>query len=447
MYQNKFILVLIGTCLCSHILMAHPQAETTFSGSAEGVFVAPSGGGTYSGVGTNYFKYGIALTSQNSLEFVGKSFNVTTPTGYVLGKDAQDRRSLFSIGRLTYHNGTTQGDSNPSGVQLKTSVQLFSPVSAGPTDVSSSLTFNITTNNGNQEENADYVYLPKSFAPITLTTVGGAPITIYPYGFGNASANGFTRLDKFFVYEEESASADFLAKITSSCESIVNGAVKTFTSNNGITMNAIFIPNFQLSLDEAAKLCGYDHFNWVQYITDIPSPNPFRAINNPQKALSTPFLDPPLGGYTYQSAEGGDDTLPYYLGENGPTASELQTSSTKTQLSFDDSPAWGNLPAKQSINFLSALVGTLGNGKFDTLYAWNWKTTFNGTSGGISRIKNIMPVDSHSGTGGITIIKKDLTAIEIPLGIRQLMQKDGARNIETYADLLPVPLLIPVLFD
>ena len=213
-FLKKEIQLYVVSLIYATQLMAHPQAETTFTGSAEGIFTNPVGGSVYSGVGTNYFRYGEASPSQNSLEFIGKSFNVTTPTGYILGKDAQERQTLFSIGTLTYHNGTTSGG-NPSGVQLKTSIQLSSPVSAGPVDVPASLTFNITTNNGNQEESADYVYLPHSFAPVVLTTSGGAPITFSSYGFGNASANGFTRLDKFFVYEEESASADLLAPFLS----------------------------------------------------------------------------------------------------------------------------------------------------------------------------------------------------------------------------------------
>jgi len=404
-------------------------------------------------VGTNYFRYGTASNSQNSLEFIGKSFKVTTPTGYILGKDAQKRRTLFSLGRLTYHNGTTTGESL-GGVQLKTSIQLHSPVSAGPTDISSSLTFNITTNNGNKEESADYVYLPKSFAPITLTTIGGAPITVSPYGFGNASANGFTRLDKFFVYEEESASADLLATIASSCESIVSGGVKTwigdFINENGsisknTVMNASFIPNFKLSLDEAAKLCGYDHFNWVQYVLDDPQPA-MVGVNNPQKVLKGPYLDPPLGGYTSQTY--GDDSLPYYLGENGPTAHELQDYSTKFKLTFDDAPQDEGLKGNDTVKFIIGLVGVLANDKYDMLHVWEWESNFNAHSGVASyRKHDALSIGNGNGTGGVSITKVDLTAEEIPLNIRQLMQKHGARNVETYVDLLPVPLLIPVLFD
>jgi len=44
MHKNKLISLLLGTCVCSHTLIAHPQAETTFSGATEGVFIDPSGG-------------------------------------------------------------------------------------------------------------------------------------------------------------------------------------------------------------------------------------------------------------------------------------------------------------------------------------------------------------------------------------------------------------------
>ncbi|MCI5160090.1 MAG: hypothetical protein D3906_17045 [Candidatus Electrothrix sp. AUS1_2] len=99
-------------------------------------------------------------------------------------------------------------------------------------------------------------------------------------------------------------------------------------------------------------------------------------------------------------------------------------------MSFSDIPAWGGLPSGDYIGFTTTLVGVLADNSWDALYSWNWKTTYNGTVGGVSRLKNVIPPDPDSGTGDVTIIKEDLTASDIPKIVRNLMEKDGARNLE-----------------
>lgn len=207
-------------------------------------------------------------------------------------------------------------------------------------------------------------------------------------------------------------------------------------------MNATFIPKFNLSLIEAAKLCGYDHFNWVQYVLDDPQADMY-AANNPTKRLKGPFLDPPIGGYTSEI----DDTLPYYLGENGPTGWELETYTSKAKLEFYDAPEDLDLQGNETVKFIIGLVGVLANDKYDMLYVWEWKSNYNGHTG-TAHFKNLSYLPP-GGTGDANITKKDLTAKEIPLSVRQLMQKDGARNIDVlvYMDLLPIPLLYNVIFD
>lgn len=56
------------------------------------------------------------------------------------------------------------------------------------------------------------------------------------------------------------------------------------------------------------------------------------------------------------------------------------------------------------LGFRTALVGINEDGSASPpLFQWTWTDTFNGTSGGIPRISNDLPVDPGSGTGGITI--------------------------------------------
>ncbi|HIP14339.1 MAG TPA: hypothetical protein EYG74_02495 [Sulfurimonas autotrophica] len=439
--MNKIILLIMFVLNNAEML----SAGTNFRGTARGIFVNYSGGSHQLGVGTNSYSYG--YPTPNRVSFFGKQFNVTTESGYIFGVPAQNNRPTFSLGTIEYYNGDTSD--GRASIQLDIEVHFTSPVATSAKTISSKLNFLVTPYNDDKYLSADYLYLPKSIRPETLLTQGGAPITIEPFGFATTDVSGFTTIDEFHVFEGEFASAELLAHITSSCEPIVNGAVKRWIGDHinpdntiakNTAMNATFIPKFNLSLDEAAKLCGYDHFNWVQYVIDDPRPT-MAGANNPQKVLKSPFLDPPIGGYTTLI----DDSLPYYWGENGPTAHELQKYSSKTKLEFYDAPGDPNLQDKDTVKFIIGLVGVLANDKYDMLYVWEWKSNYNGHTG-TAQFKNISYL-SPGGTGGVSITKVDLTAEEIPLNVRQMMQKDGARNVETYTDLLPVPLLIPVLFD
>ena len=58
----------------------------------------------------------------------------------------------------------------------------------------------------------------------------------------------------------------------------------------GPTILATFTPNFGFSLQTAAHLCGYDHFNWLQVVVADPH------VPDMPAGLHVPFIDPPLGG-------------------------------------------------------------------------------------------------------------------------------------------------------
>jgi len=80
-------------------------------------FTNPSGGGVSTGVGTDFFTWGdgYVYSGPSSLRFTGKSFKVTTPSGYILGTNAQKDRPTFSIGTLEYYNGDVKSGTYPGG--------------------------------------------------------------------------------------------------------------------------------------------------------------------------------------------------------------------------------------------------------------------------------------------------------------------------------------------
>jgi hypothetical protein len=155
-------------------------------------------------------------------------------------------------------------------VQLDTTAQVTHPVGTNPTTFTSQFNLITTPNEGNPITDADSVYLPKNLPPVVLKTPTGAPLTLEIEGFGNITGDGFSTIDKFSVLEEGTAQADLLGRFTSPCEPIIDNAVFVFQTNLDHTQNATFTPNFNLTISEAANLCGYDHFNWFQLVTSLP---------------------------------------------------------------------------------------------------------------------------------------------------------------------------------
>ena len=307
-----------------------------------------------------------------------------------------------------------------------------------------------TLNLGHAEDNADYVYFPSSIAPVAVGNANGAKITVEPVGFGKVSSNGFVKQNQFHVLELQTATAELYAQIKSPCEPIVRNAVRTFLTENGRRMNATFKPNFNLTIDAAAGSCGYDHFNWYQLVTHLPPGSPIHPKNAPSLDLSTitPFFDPVAGGFNYDSDDSNTDNLPFYWDDIDVIVG-LHMNKERTKLIFYDTPGYPGLPHGESIKFTTCLVGVMPNKSMDAVYCWNWQTTFNKTTGSIGRLSNSLPSDTDSGTGGVTILKTDLTAEELPRSVRDRMIHDGVRNVDvqSYLDLLPLPLLYNVLFD
>jgi len=250
-------------------------------------------------------------------------------------------------------------------------------------------------------------------------------------GFGQITGNGFSTVNQFFVLEGETASAKLLGRFVPACEPIVNGAVSVTPS--GATISAAFTPKFGLTTSQAASLCGYSSFNWYQLVTANPYPNLFLKDGKP---LKTPHIDPPLGGYDYQKATGGDDNRPFYLNN-----SELALLDNGTSLGFIDTPSVSLLKPGEFVSFTTSLVGVLADDTWDTLYSFAWKSNFNGTAGGVSVIKNLSPEDPNSGTGGIFDVVLDLNPEDIPEVERNLMEADGSRNASTNAVPGPLPAL------
>ena len=130
------------------------------------------------------------------------------------------------------------------------------------------------------------------------------------------------------------------------CADILALAVHAAESPNNNCMTAAFKPNFNLTLDEAARACGYDHFNWIQYVTY--DDDPLRpTINGDQPAIS--YIDPPLGGWDYPFPV--DD---YYMGYWNELT-ELSAYTSSHELEYLDCP--GVSRSSSHVEFKTILAG------------------------------------------------------------------------------------------
>ena len=277
------------------------------------------------------------------------------------------------------------------------------------------------------------------------------------------AANGGT---SFFSLEEAITSA-------SECSSLINNGLSG-PSLSGLSLSlghtnisATFTPNFGLSLSEAAQVCGFTDFNWIQQVIHLPDPSPFYETNpsNPSAPIhltssSTPFNDPARNGYTYNPDW---VSYPFYWDPNttGLGWSLDRHKTTNTLSSFDapndpcisgplgtPSIAWlfhpdiralcGNstTPRGSFLGFTTHLAGINSDGTgVDLGIGYSWTSNFNGTTGGIATTASYLPADSGSGEGGIAILSvqemTDYGSIVVTTvngGFDICLQDDSTRN-------------------
>ena len=195
-----------------------------------------------------------------------------------------------------------------------------------------------------------------------------------------------------------------------SCEAITRNAVQFSVTADGLGMQGTFTPNDGLTLAEAAQVCGYDHFNWYQLVVYDDDPNrPTKYGVQP----TVPYLDPPLGGWDYQSATGGDDQSPGYWNE---TSGELSYYTGESNLLFFDYPG---MAAGATVRFRTGLAGVAAGGVFTPIGpAFTWEAS----SVGNSVRKNTNPTNVQSGS--ITLLDTIDTAL-LPAAEREVLETNG----------------------
>lgn len=194
-------------------------------GSTTGTFGSPNGG-VVTGVGTNAFTWGTGDPS--SLTFTGQSFDTTPDTP-------------FSLGRLTFHNGTIASGTGADSVLFNASLS-FDNVPEKNFDIKAPLALINTPNTDDPIASADQVVL---------------------------SDYGYT----FNVLEGDTASVDVLAELTTGFAGTASG----------VSIDGLFSPiTFDPNPDYHLVFLGFAAPSEGGFVTGVPEPSSL--------AIMTPVL-------------------------------------------------------------------------------------------------------------------------------------------------------------
>jgi len=188
-----------------------PACATDVSGSASGIFVNPQpAGATTIGIGTSDIKYGVGFGGSlpNDLTFAGTAF-------------ASPFETPFTIGTLSYFNGTTFQGTEPGAVDLAVTITFTAPNSLGAVLSTFTLSLNSTPNNGTPDQNADFIFFPSSFST-NVFDIGGTSYRVKLLGFDHIVGDGFlaSNSNELHVREGSRATADLLAQVTSQAPAV-----------------------------------------------------------------------------------------------------------------------------------------------------------------------------------------------------------------------------------
>ena len=215
----------------------------------------------------------------------------------------------------------------------------------------------------------------------------------------NTQANNYKLLDKkrSLIYAENITHRVIGSRI-----------ITRFTPKNRSGQN--------IAPDELALDLGYDHFNWVNYVER----DPYGMSDRAGRVLSTPYNDPPLGGYIYDSA----DSLPFYwdlvhCDRCKPHHHRKHSNNLKQdELVFQDAPADYRLQPGEAVEFVTSLVGVkkydLANqiAEWEVLYTFRWQLT-----------------NPSPDRGQISLIETDVDLNKLSPVLVKTMMLDGAASI------------------
>ena len=171
----------------------------------------------------------------------------------------------------------------------------------------------------------------------------------------------------------------------------------------------------KIELQKLATDLGYDRFNWASYVVK----DPYGISNIFGQPLTTPYNDPPLGGYHYDPA----DRFPFYWDivscQNCRARHHLENFHNLDSfgLTFEDAPMDYRLQPGEAIEFVTNLVGvkqhdfSTHRAEWEVLHTFRWQLA-----------------NTHLNLSEASLLESDVALERLsPLLLKQ-MQQDGAIN-------------------
>ena len=168
-----------------------------------------------------------------------------------------------------------------------------------------------------------------------------------------------------------------------------------------------------IKLNQLAIALGYDHFNWVNYVEK----DPYGIQDNNGQLLTTPYNDPPIGGYQYDGA----DKLPFYWDLVKCNLCQQRyyfqdpNNSGEFAITFQDAPFDYRLKSGEAVEFITNLVGVKNydtqknTAQWEVLYTFRWQLT-----------------NTRSNYSQVSLIDANVNLSDIANSLLTTMQLDGA---------------------
>ncbi|GGB28686.1 hypothetical protein GCM10011380_17910 [Sphingomonas metalli] len=199
----------LAAALGAAVFASPALAANTVSGTTSATFTNPQPStGVTTGIGTANVTWGTAATDVNKdFKANSLSFKSNSPFAAALGQQ-------FTIGSLTYYNGTILNGTELTGLTFNLSINFTDPA-LGLLTKSFALGLKSTPNTGTDDENADYIYLP-SLQSTANFTANGQSYAFELRGFANVKGDGYLNSTsrEFHVRENGTATADVYGVLT-----------------------------------------------------------------------------------------------------------------------------------------------------------------------------------------------------------------------------------------
>jgi len=423
----------------NYAVQPNPYGCTSYSASWSGIVIPLSqSGNSFSGSVTQNFACGTCASGEQSLQVSTQLVSEPSTSGPSTLSVTLSFTAQYQLYDPTLGAGFNNNSASGLGTLVEPQIQIVPP---SQLSIGAGLPYNgwFTATGGTppylwcvlsgSECDTAQATLPSGF---TLNLMTGllsccstdAPIATvqnYPFTVQVMDTAGTIATGSFTLNILCAATVD-LNPLGTSLSGLPFAISATFTSPTNV-------------LSDYAQACGFAGFDWVQTVTETPTPSAVYAASAPTVPLTAPFSDPPLGGYTYQFNNPSYSKLqpnfatayPYYyspldvpsgcaqgIGPGPIYTCRIQISSGPTLNFFDAPRDYLCSPSAPCLGFTSQLVGICGATSFECsssgpsspLYQWTWQSNYDGSGdGGIFEVQpiNVLLPDPGTGTGGITI--------------------------------------------